>query len=446
MRGVVDACADCDTCRFLMDESCLMFPRLYQLWDRERETGKAILEQALLDLADLCTLCGLCPCFNIRNDIVKAKTARVQERGMPLGVRFLADVQRFAKLGARAPKIVNGILSLPPANGLLKSVLAIHPQRELPRIAAESFFAWARKQGLNRRPEAGKTVAYFAGCTAGYLFPEVARAAVDVLAYNKVGVYVPEQQCCGMPTLLEGDKATTLRRAKANLNTLAALTEKNDQVVCSCPTCGFLIKVLLKENAYFSEAYQRSVQADADEIVVPEAAGEGDGCIRVRKSLYAKILKDDGLFSEIDPLARIALSTHVRDLGEYLARLDEKDALNTRLGPLEGRMVYYAPCHQREQAIGSPYPDLLAKIPGLNLIPVGGAMDCCGMGGSLGYKRPFHQDSLRLGKPLMEKIEAAAPEAIVTDCLSCRLQFRHQLPYPVFHPLELLSRAYTAIE
>jgi glycerol-3-phosphate dehydrogenase subunit C len=42
----------------------------------------------------------------------------------------------------------------------------------------------------------------------------------------------------------------------------------------------------------------------------------------------------------------------------------------------------------------------------------------------------------------MRKIKAAAPDAIVTDCLSCRLQFTHTLPYPVYHPLEVLQRAY----
>jgi glycerol-3-phosphate dehydrogenase subunit C len=28
--------------------------------------------------------------------------------------------------------------------------------------------------------------------------------------------------------------------------------------------------------------------------------------------------------------------------------------------------------------------------------------------------------------------------------MSCRLQFNHELPYPVFHPLEILARAYQA--
>jgi glycerol-3-phosphate dehydrogenase subunit C len=42
----------------------------------------------------------------------------------------------------------------------------------------------------------------------------------------------------------------------------------------------------------------------------------------------------------------------------------------------------------------------------------------------------------------MEKIRAKAPRAIITDCLSCRLQFSHVLPYPVFHPMEILAQAY----
>lgn len=44
----------------------------------------------------------------------------------------------------------------------------------------------------------------------------------------------------------------------------------------------------------------------------------------------------------------------------------------------------------------------------------------------------------------MEKIRARDPQAIVTDCMSCSLQFRQVLPYPVFHPVEILARAYQA--
>ena len=39
----------------------------------------------------------------------------------------------------------------------------------------------------------------------------------------------------------------------------------------------------------------------------------------------------------------------------------------------------------------------------------------------------------------MEKIE---PENIVTDGLSCRLQFRQLTPHKVIHPIEVLRQAY----
>lgn len=91
--------------------------------------------------------------------------------------------------------------------------------------------------------------------------------------------------------------------------------------------------------------------------------------------------------------------------------------------------------------MGRPYLDLLAQIPELTVEPVG-ETECCGMGGNFGFKAEFHDTSLAVGQPLMEKIRSRNPQAIITDCMSCRLQFGHVLPYPVFHPLEIVARAY----
>jgi glycerol-3-phosphate dehydrogenase subunit C len=44
-------------------------------------------------------------------------------------------------------------------------------------------------------------------------------------------------------------------------------------------------------------------------------------------------------------------------------------------------------------------------------------MDCCGMGGSLGFKKNFHEASVKLGRPLMKKIKMVEPDAIITECL-----------------------------
>ena len=51
-RKVIDECADCDVCRFLMDSDCLMFPELYRLYDREMETGNKITSDDLRHLVD----------------------------------------------------------------------------------------------------------------------------------------------------------------------------------------------------------------------------------------------------------------------------------------------------------------------------------------------------------------------------------------------------------
>jgi glycerol-3-phosphate dehydrogenase subunit C len=442
IRSVLDACADCDSCRFLMDKSCLLFPELYRLYDKEKDEGQPVSDAELRNLAELCTLCGLCPCPNIRSDVIRGKTERVRKEGMPIGTRLLADVQHFGRWGGLMPGVVNAVLGFGPLARLIKKITKIHPQRNLPPIAKESFFAWAHREGLDRETDQRPKVAYFAGCTAGYLFPETARAAVNVLNHNGVSVFVPPQECCGMPTLLEGDEPTTLTRVRSNLKNLLKATQAGYDLICSCPTCGFLMKVLLKERAFYSEAYQRSVHAGIDEIKVPEPKGVKPGFSCLKKSMYQAILKDDGYFSDLDPLDRIALSHRVMDLGEYLDHLYGEKRLNTQFGKLDGHMAYFVPCHQREQEIGTPYEKLLQRIPGLSIKRVGGTMDCCGMGGSLGFKKNFHNASIRLGQPLMEKIKAAAPEAIITDCLSCRLQFTHALPYPVLHPIELISQAY----
>jgi glycerol-3-phosphate dehydrogenase subunit C len=158
--------------------------------------------------------------------------------------------------------------------------------------------------------------------------------------------------------------------------------------------------------------------------------------------MYQGILKDDGYFSAIDPLKRIMVAENTFDLGEYLAGLHGSGELNTNFGEISGRMVYYPPCHLREQNIGRPYQDLLSLLPGIDLELVDGSLYCCGMGGIMGFKREFYETSLHLGNRLMTKIKELDPQKLITDCLSCRLQFKQLLPYKLVHPIELLKEAY----
>ena len=81
-----------------------------------------------------------------------------------------------------------------------------------------------------------------------------------MLERNGVAVYLPEQKCCGMPTMLEGDREFTFDLARFNVAELARCVSAGFDIVCSCPTCGYLLKSVLREGAQFSEEYRALVQ------------------------------------------------------------------------------------------------------------------------------------------------------------------------------------------
>lgn len=442
---VIEACADCEQCRHMMASECLFFDALYRLHDQAKDNGRALSTDDLRDLVDLCNYCALCSCPDIRASIIEAKTRFVERDGLTLGPRLLEDVARMGKLCGLFPQLANRMLANGRTGRLLKRVAGIHEDRRLPILPGTSFDTWARRQGLMQKPAPGAAnkVAYFAGCSGRYLFPEVPQALVHVFQHCGIQVYVPDQQCCGMPTLLEGDRKKTLAFMAANVERLAALVAEGFTIVCSCPTCGFVLKELLKERAYYADAYQKKIGAEAGFLKVPVEGrtenGKGPSFNHIRKSIYGKILKDNGYFAAIDPLKRIAVAENTLDAGEYLWRHLQREGLRVAYKALKERLVYFAPCHQREQNIGRPYLELLQMYRGAMVDIVDDTYDCCGMGGIMGYKREFHEHSIRLGTPVMEKIAARRPDKIVTECLSCRLQFRHLADYPVAHPLEVMA-------
>ena len=449
-RKVVDACADCDICRSLMDSTCLLFPELYRLYDQEMETGKKIAPEELRRLVDLCNFCAVCPCPNIRADIMTAKTAFIDKDGLKYSIRFLEDVERIGNVCGSFPQLANFLLQNRWTSSIFKKLGGIHQGRIFPRIPGENFPKWVKKRRFNTGPKRSpqQKVVFFAGCTGRYFFPEVPQATVEIFQHNGIDVYYPEQKCCGMPTLLEGDRQKTLLFAGFNIDRLFEVVKDGYDIVCSCPTCGYMLKEVLKEGAYYSPEYQASVSADDVHLKIPKNISginpKGNQFVLLKKSMYEGILKDAGYFSSIDPRKRILVAENTYDLGEYLRNLHRSGDLKKTFSPINEQIAYYPPCHLREQEIGRPYMDLFGLIPGIGLAPIEGDFHCCGMGGIMGFKREFHKTSLRMGSRLIGKIKAIHPEIIATDCMSCRLQFSLLTPYRVLHPVEVLKKSYTA--
>ncbi|MEX1302052.1 MAG: heterodisulfide reductase-related iron-sulfur binding cluster [Desulfotignum sp.] len=432
----------CEVCREHMEEDCLFFPQMYHLHDLAEETGTPPSDRDLASLVDLCTLCGLCPCQDIRTLVLKAKAARAEKKKPPLSARLLSDARQAGRWGTAFSFVVNPLNRLTPVTTLAKKALDIHPQRSLPVFPKESFFAWAKKRGLTAPEKLAEKnvprVAYFAGCSAGYLFPDVAKVAVSLLEQNGIQVFVPSQDCCGMPLIMEGNQKTAEKRIQGNLESLCACVQDGYDIVCSCPTCGYFFKKMLVETAYYSDAFQQQSGTDAMVMKVPSGSKD-QAFTTVPKRIYQNILRDNGYFSGIDPLQRIDLSLTIKDMGEYLLSLQSSGKAAVALRVPEEPLAYFAPCHQREQGIGQPYYQLISSLPGADIKQVGSEMQCCGMGGHLGYKKNFHDHSLAIGRPVLDKFSTESGRTLVTDCLSCRLQLQRTLFAPVFHPLEILQ-------
>jgi glycerol-3-phosphate dehydrogenase subunit C len=404
----------------------------------------------------------------------------VEQEGLPAATRFLLDVQRVGALGAVQPRLANLLLDTRCTARALKALTGLHPERELPRFPRETFIAWARRRGLQlKRGGSGRKVAYYPGCVGEYFYPEDAKATVEVLEQNGVEVYVPELRCCGMPTLLEGDRESTLVAARHNLERLDDAVAEGYEIVCSCPACGHVLRGMFSEGAYYSDAYRdwlarayavfasqgiaaarqamavagdgRALPAGADappwmnpvfKIAVASASRNGPPVPEYH--VVRGLVRDESYFSSLDAWKRIRVSSHTYDLSEYLLMLDRAGEFDRRLGPVAGRLAYFPPCHLREQNVGQPWRELLGLVPGMSLEKVGGPYDCCGMGGIMGLKREFHESSMAMGRRLAEKIKTAAPDRVVTECQGCRVQFLQTIPQRTSHPVEVLRESYAA--
>ncbi|HEX8988695.1 MAG TPA: heterodisulfide reductase-related iron-sulfur binding cluster [Rhodocyclaceae bacterium] len=463
VRKTIDRCSNCDWCRdYLKESSCLFFRRLYRLYDREKGGGRPISDAELKRLVDLCNSCGICPCVEIRTWVREAKDGFMERSGVSPTVRVLEDVRLLAKLGGMMPRLTNRLLEAGPLARGIKRLTGIHPERKVPRFPVQSFDGWAKAKGLHRHPEtAGRKVAYFTGCTARYLFPQVARATVEVLERNGIAVYLPPQRCCGMPTMLEGDRRFTFKTASFNFDELTAVVDAGYDIVTSCPTCGYFLKAVLPADALHSPEFRARVQEldrqEGGDLVrmgvrlkaeEPALNGRADPAFdravqpSTLKFARAGLLRDRGYFDGFDGMRRLRIASRTYDLGEYLRNLDREGKLNRDFGPLPEGMSYFAPCHQREQGIGEPWRDLLALVPGSGVGSLGNRFDCCGLGGLMGFKKDFHPVSVAIGRRLRDKIAAAAPSEVLTDCLSCRLQFEQMQQRPVAHPVEIFAAAY----
>ncbi|MEE8396349.1 MAG: heterodisulfide reductase-related iron-sulfur binding cluster [bacterium] len=244
-------------------------------------------------------------------------------------------------------------------------------------------------------PRHGARAVLLTGCVMDALFGAVHAATVKVLQKNGVATLLPPGQgCCGALQLHSGETEAAKELARRN--------------IAACEGTG-------------------------DAPILVNAAG----CGALLKN-YGGLLADDP-----DWAARAeGFAGRVRDISEFLDDLP----LKTPPGKVELRVAYDDPCHLlHAQKVGQPPRNLLAKVPGLELVTLPEADRCCGSAGSYSLTQP--EMSAQVLERKMEHIAACGAEVVATGNPGCVLQIRlgvknRGLKVEVIHPIQLLARAY----
>ena len=235
-------------------------------------------------------------------------------------------------------------------------------------------------------------VGLFVTCLVNLMRPRIGQATLRLLAAAGVEVRVPaEQSCCGQPNYNGGD-----------LNAARTLARK-----------------LLRE---FD---------DCDYVVVP--SGSCAGTIRVH---YPQLFADT---AELDAIASLAART--RELTEFLVDIAGFD---TPPGRFDGTVTYHDSCSGlRELGIQRQPRALLARLPGVRLIEMTQAEQCCGFGGAFAVK--YGELSAHIADAKCRNIAATGADAIAAGDLGCllniegRLRRRGDHKTQVLHIAELLT-------
>ena len=344
---------------------------------------------------DYCSGCGICTLVcpqgvKIAEINARARAVMKADRGVPLRDKLIARPDWGGRLATPVAPVANALLHNRAVRAVMERTIKVHRRAPLPAFAGRTFQRWARRHEPART---GKEVVYFHGCSTNYFEPNLGEMAVAVLERNGYRVVVPRQGCCGLPLQSNGlfdDARTYVRRLAGKL---APYARRGVDIVSTSTSCGLMLK------------------REAREILDLE----DDDDLRV-------------------------VSEHTVDICEFLAGLHDRGELDTDFEALEMKVPYHAPCQQRGHGIGSPAAELMALIPGVEVIEQ--TATCCGIAGTYGFKKEKYDIAMDVGAPLFESITASTPDVCACDSETCRWQISEATGVRSVHPVHLLHLAY----
>ena len=387
-KNNADVCIRCATCMAVCPVS-----RVTPLFPGPKQAGPGAErfrrpdDSSVDDWIDLCIGCHLCDMacssgVNISELNLIAKAKYLDEKGRPFRDGLLTHPYLLGPLGSFFSSIVNRLLRNSAVRWLLDTFLKIERRRELPGYQSPTFRQWFKEH----HSKGDKKVAYFYGCYTNTNEVDVGKATVQALEANGFEVLLPPQRCCGIPMLGNGDFKGARKMGLWNVPSFLNTIRSGSDIIFSSTSCGHMIK----------HEYSRLLAIPGSEEV----------------------------------------AKHTFDLFDFLRNLKESRNLNMDFKKLPLKVAYFAPCHLRSLGIGLPALEILRLIPGLQIDNI--EADCCGLGGTFGFKKEKYQISEEIGRDLAEAINRLKPEIVLSDCEGCRMQIRHLTGLKVLHPIQIL--------
>ncbi|MGD8546613.1 MAG: heterodisulfide reductase-related iron-sulfur binding cluster [Thiohalophilus sp.] len=407
LERVYDICHGCRRCVSL----CHSFPTLFDLVD-ESDTMEVdgVAKEDYWKVVEHCYLCDLCymtkcpyvPPHEWNVDfphlMLRAKAIKFKKEGTTFRNKMLSSTDTVGKI-AGIPVVaqtVNAVNNTKSLRKIMQPITGIHAEATLPRFESKPFRS-RFKGSKNLQAEAGETttgkVALFATCYGNRNNPGMNEDLVTVLEHNGIPVVLAEkEQCCGMPKLELGDLEAVNQAKEANIPALARLVDEGYDLIAPIPSCALMFKQELP-------------------LMYPDDADVK----KVQEAFY-------------DPF-------------EYLMLRHKEGKLKTEFPNKLGKVAYHVACHQRVQNIGMKTRDALKLVPDTEIEVI---ERCSGHDGTYAVKQEYHEISMKICRPVVNKVKQAEPDHYTSDCIMAGHQIENGLrdgSHPK-HPVTLLREAY----
>jgi len=407
LERIYDICHGCRRCVSL----CNSFPTLFDLVD-ESSTMEVdgVAKKDYWKVVDHCYLCDLCyltKCpyvpphewnLDFPHVMLRAKAFKFKQQGASNRDQMLSATDTVGKLASLpvVAQTVNFINTLKPIRKLMHSGIGIHSDAILPKYNSNNFRKTYQQSAITKVDAGEKTtgkVALFATCYCNVNEPEINNDLVTIFEHNGIQTTIAKkEQCCGMPKLELGDLDAVEKAMQVNIPVLAKLVDEGYDLVAAVPSCVLMFKQEL-----------------------PLMFPDNKEVIKVQQAFY-------------DPF-------------EYLMLRHNENKLNLDFKQPLGKIAYQVACHLRVQRIGMKTRDVLQLIPETEVLPI---ERCSGHDGTYAVKVEFHAISMKIARPVVNKVKQFNPDYYSSDCPMAGHQIENGLDNQTepTHPLSLLRKAY----